>query len=163
MTTKTTQSRTRKFLNGRIQVLEESANGFTHGGTVIIPRLLSETKFALEPNGNKQKDTSPDYFLFSPAVDDNTGETYWADAGAAWDKVAKETGMKFLSLSIDLADQKQRINVALFAADDEDQPKGWNKGDEPVVFSVNYTRPRAGNRGAGSAGSSGKAAAPLDF
>lgn len=128
---------------GNVSVIPKF-KGKVLGGNLILPALYTG-KIRIERNV-KHKETSPDYILQRPNVDEHTGEVIWASCGAAWDKEKGE--LKFISVSMDLYDKNKRIGFALFPSDD--QPKNWKEGDDTINFNVSYnpfgkSKPKAGN------------------
>ena len=149
----------KKFRNGTMQAMEFSdGSGKGFGGEIVIAGLVTQ-RLRLALNTHKRKETSSDYFIEIPQIDQRSGATYWAQAGWAWFKTPLAGGDKFFSLRLDRPDLPSFVDFAAFKCDEEDQPK---KGEGGEKWRFTYSRPRASTRAAQGSGGANKALLPDD-
>ena len=66
----------------------------------------------------------------------------WATLGKAWTKELKDGSGDFFTLTLDSPSMQRPVNLSIFALDDEEQPKEWERGETPVNYKIIWQRPR---------------------
>ena len=129
--------------------VDESGNTVAFMGKLNVPGVVAGN-VALIPIATRTED-SP-----SHAVKVKSAGEY-VELGKAWTKRFAERDGTFFTLTLDGPTFSAPLNLTAFPHDPEEQPEGWNEGDDPDSFRLVWSRPRKQN------GRKGRAAAGVSF